>query len=108
MGTRTVVVLESEQYEGEWMPSDLTAAVAWLSGKLESIPPEHRGSATVEIDSTTRYDSSYASISIQYARPETEEEVAARETELARHQDAARDRELQTLRALRAKYGDAE
>ena len=102
-----VTIFDKEQYDGgEWPPTDATECVAWFSGKLEAIPAEYRATAKVEIESVASYeDSHYAHIVIYYDRPETDDEMAAREAEELRHQEAQKAQELRTLAALKAKYG---
>lgn len=101
-----VTVFDKEQYDGEWPPTDATECVAWFAGKLETIPPEYRATAKVEIESVASYeDSHYARIVIRYDRPETDDEMEDREAEELRRQEAQKAQELRTLAALKAKYG---
>lgn len=100
-----VTVFSHERYDGEWMPEGLADAIAWLNDKLESIPAEYRDSATIEIDSVSSWeDSHYASITITYTRPETDDEVCERvdrERRMAAHREA---QERATYEALKRKF----
>jgi hypothetical protein len=88
----------------DWPPEDLAGAVAWFAGKLAEVPPEHRGTAVLEIDSEQEYDSHHARICIEYRRLETQEEAQAREEKQRRFRASVRERELKQLRDLRARY----
>ena len=70
-----VTLFRAERYDGEWMPEKLHEAIAWLLGYLNQVPEEYRDRATIEISSESGYeDSHYASILIEYQRPDTKEE----------------------------------
>ena len=102
---KRVVVFDEEKYDGEWPPTSAPECVAWFTKKLETIPLEYTATATVEIDSVDRYEgTSYAHIVISYNRPETDDEVADREKEELRRQEAQKALELRSLAALKAKY----
>ena len=76
--------------------------------KITEIPEEYRSSARIKIENVAGYDyTHYTSIRIEiyYNRPETDAEVNARESEERRRQEAQKAQELQTLAALKAKYG---
>lgn len=101
-----VTVFDKEQYDGEWPPTDATEYVAWFAGKLETIPPEYLATATVEIESVSSYeDNHYVRIAICYDRPETDDEMSAREANERSRQEAQKAQELRTLAALKEKYG---
>lgn len=101
-----VTVFDKEQYDGEWPPEDAAECVAWFADKLEAIPPEHRATAKIEIDSAGGYEGShYGHIAIYYYRLETDDEMADREADERRRQERQTAQELQTLAALQAKYG---
>ena len=105
MALKTCVIYDVDRYEGDWPSEQLGELIAWLGEKLESIPPECRDSATCEIGSISGYEGShYATICIQYRRPETDEEIAQREVEEAFQREYARQCELDTLSRLKAKY----
>jgi hypothetical protein len=94
-----------EQYDGEWPPEDAAGFMAWFQKRLDDVPPEHRATARIDLDSTSRYDSSYATIEFSYTRMETDEEEAEREQQAAAQAERHRAQELRTLAALQAKYG---
>lgn len=99
-----VTVFDKEEYDGEWPPVDAKEFIAWFNGKIESIPEEHRATAKIEIESKSSYGDSYANIKISYPRPETDEEEERREEQERRIRGNQKDRELQQLAALKAKY----
>ena len=102
---KRAMVFDNEQYDGEWPPENAAECVAWFSRKLEYIPEEHRATAKIEIDSVGGYEGEhYARIQIYYDRPETDDEMAERETYERRYQEEVVAKELQTLAALKAKY----
>jgi hypothetical protein len=94
-----------EQYDGEWPPKDAAGFMAWFQERLDDVPPEHRATARIELDTTRSYEDSYAAIEISYTRMETDEEEAEREQAAAAKADLIRAQELRTLAALQAKYG---
>jgi len=101
--TITVSLFSKEQYDSEWIPEKLSDAIAWLNGFLEQVPPEWRNSATIGVGSVGSYeDSHYAQIGIDYERPETDEEWAARRVRVemaVRERDEIDRREFERLRA---------
>ncbi len=103
--TKTVVVFDKEQYDGEWPPTDAAGALAWFAAKVAEVPAEFRHTAKIEIEGVTSYDSGYARILITYRRAETAEEVSARKQQEDAEVDRLRAQELRTLAALQAKYG---
>lgn len=87
----TETVLSVEQFDEGWMPTNLSQAVGWLASKLEEVPPDYRESATIEIDTDSYYDSTYATVVIRYRRPATQAEINGRKLDDARrHQMAVR------------------
>ncbi len=102
---KRVDVFNKEKYDGAWPPLGATEFVAWFARKLGEIPSEYWASANIEIDSRSVCEgSSYASIEIYYVRPETDEEMAFRESEELFIKEAQKKRELRTLADLKAKY----
>lgn len=85
-------------------PSDLVGYIAWLQAKLDEIPEGFRPSARTDIYGSEEYGSGVLCYTIEYDRPETDEEEAARENADRVKADAVRQKELATLEALRAKY----
>ena len=71
-----------------------------------SIPEEFRASATCEIDSESDYDCGhYVTVTIEYERPATPEEIAAVES-LHQNTLIAREAEERAVyEALKAKFG---
>ena len=100
------MVFDKEQYDGEWPPKSANEYVAWFSKKITEIPEEYRSSARIEIENVAGYDYGHSiRIEIYYDRPETDAEMNARESEERCRQEAQKAQELQTLAALKAKYG---
>ena len=92
--------------DGEWPPTYATECVSWFAEKLASIPDEHKAAAKIEFGSESGYEGDhYVRIQIYYVRPETDDEIAAREAEERRRQEEWKDQELRTLAALKEKYG---
>lgn len=85
-------------------PKNLAEYIGWLQAKLEEIPEEFRASARTEIYGDSSYGGGVLCYTIEYDRPETDEEEAARENADRVKAEAVRQRELATLEALRAKY----
>lgn len=94
-----------EQYLGEWPPEGAAEFMAWFQKRLDDVPPEHRATARIELDSAIRYDSSYVTIEFSYTRMETGQEEAEREQQAAAQAERRRAQELRTLAELQAKYG---
>ena len=94
-----------EQYDGDWPPTDAPGFFAWLQAKLDDVPEAYRSTFRIEVDSTSRYDSTYATIEFGYVRPETDQEEAEREGQVAAQQERRRAQELRTLAELQKKYG---
>jgi hypothetical protein len=94
--------------DGEIPPDKLGEAIAWFSLKLSEVPPQYRDSAKLHIDTTTDWGGeANLDIRIFYSRPETDREMHDRVSQTAMQDAFQREREIQTLRALKAKYGDA-
>lgn len=77
----TVRVLKQERYDGGdfCFDGNLDDVLASLQAIRASIPEEYRASATCEIGSESGYEGShYASIEVNYSRPETDDEVRQR------------------------------
>lgn len=103
-----VTVFDKEEGDGEWPPEDASGFIAWFVGKIETIPEEHRAAAKIEIDSASGYEGDhYGHIEISYSRFETDEEEERREGEEKRYMENQKNRELQQLAALKAKYGES-
>ena len=102
---KTITVFRQEQGDGEWPPEDAKGCMAWFAAKLALIPEEYRDNARIEFDSIASYeDASYATIEITYVRPETDEEERIREHRRQATLAMERQRELDLLTKLKAKY----
>jgi hypothetical protein len=102
-----VEVFRGRRYDGDWPPGNAVGFVDWLANKIAEIPPEHRETATVELETTEEYDSHYAQITIAHERPESDLEVERREAIEARIARGLRRRDLEDLKRLKAKYEGA-
>lgn len=76
--TKTVTVVEVEEFDRGWPPTDGLGLVVWFSDHLKSVPLDYRETTRIEIVGETRYDQSLATITITYTRPETDEELHSR------------------------------
>jgi hypothetical protein len=104
--TRHITVYTGEQYDTGFPPEPLEEFRAWLDAQVASIPEEYRGTATIQFDNRTFYDSTYATVEISYSRPATADELKAdAEAELARRQ-SLEAKERATLEALKKRYPD--
>lgn len=101
-----VVLLNKEQY-GDGFPADHNARdfIKWLEGVIDQAPPEYRDMVFIEIDSTTSYDQSLATVKVAYRRPETDEELAARQAEFERVRAAKEAHDRAEFARLKAKFG---
>lgn len=95
-----------ESYDSYWPPEDAVGCVAWFQNLLEAVPQEYLHTAKIDIGNYKEYDDAYAQIRISYTRPETDAEEAERERRERAAEEAARNRELQLLAQLQAKYGE--
>lgn len=106
--TTAVRVLQAEQHHNGFPPSDLVEFVQWANNLLGQVPLEHRDTARIDFDWEYEYDDDKRLVvKVRYLRPETDDEVAAREKYDATQETRIREHELATLRALQAKYGGA-
>lgn len=102
-----VHVFDAEHHDDNWPPSGLMEFSQWLQEQIAKIPEEFRETAAIEVDSVDGYEGShYASISIVYWRPMTDDERAerARKEEEWRKQEEQRAREMYDH--LRQRFGD--
>ncbi len=102
-----VSVFDEDQNDGDWPPENAAGFLSWFTEKINLIPVEFREKAKIEIDGDGDGDGcSYASILIYYYRPKTEQEKERyRQDEISRTK-SVRQRELQQLAKLKAKYGE--
>lgn len=102
----TVVVIDITKHSGHgWVPEKLEDAVQFFSDMLGLVPKEYRHSATLELDSSTSYDCDYPTIRIEYQRPETKEETAARVADEEKDRASKESREREQYERLAEKYG---
>jgi len=99
----TVTVYDSETSRGSY-PENLQEFAQWIQGKLDQIPERFQSCAEIEIDAYESYGDPYSKLTIEYRRPETDAEQAAREMIEQAKADEIRNLELATLEKLRAKY----
>lgn len=110
-GTVTVQVLRESHFGScSTVPEKLSEAIAWLRDHLRSIPMACRDSAKLEIESVGGYEGDHhAEVSISFARPETDDEWAARRADVERRialWRAKRERdERKEFARLKAKFG---
>ena len=107
--TKTVTIVEAEQYDDGFPPTTLLDFNAWLQAHIASIPPEYRSRAEILFDSRESYgDAIYVTVCISYERPETPEELAERiqGSRQAIAEKALRERLL--YEQLKAKYEPLE
>jgi hypothetical protein len=96
--------IEVEFEETRDLPLSLADWQAWLEKVIDDIPEQSRAEATMRLGTFSEYGDSYARLTVAYTRPETDEEEAKREARESAHQQETRDRELEQLRRLQAKY----
>lgn len=89
----TVKVFDSEDSPGA-IPGNAVEFVAWLSRLVESVPPEFRGSATVELGSFESYGDSEWTFRVSYVRPENSEEATRRAAYALAVAEDARERNI--------------
>jgi hypothetical protein len=65
------------------LPRNAEAFITFFQEKLNLIPEEFRSSATIDLETSPFYDSTEETLEVYYIRPETEEEIQAREREAA-------------------------
>jgi hypothetical protein len=81
----------------------LVDLIPWLQTKLEEAPTEYREQVEVMLESD--WDSSTVDVDIFFTRPETDEEMLARERRAKDMADARERRERDQLAQLLKKYG---
>lgn len=88
----------------ELWPETPQAMIAMLQHALSLVPETARDTAILRTD--TDYDSNHITMTIQYPRPENDQEYFNRITRETNAAAARKGAELAKLRELRAKYGD--
>lgn len=103
----SIKVVAQERHEAGPFVFDgrLDEVIASLVAIRESIPEPYRGEATCEITSVTDFDYHVARIDIEYPRPETDAEIAAREAKNAQAEAARVAEQRRQYEALKAKFG---
>ncbi|WP_029581915.1 hypothetical protein [Bradyrhizobium sp. URHD0069] len=82
--------------------------IEWLRGLLEVVPPEYRASARVDLDSVGGYEGEHHSeIEVYYERPETDEEMRAREDKTRQYFENEAARLEGLAKQARARLGAA-
>ena len=89
-------------YECSEAPESLPDFIRWMQAKLEEIPEEYRQSAKIEV---RKYDEEgCAEYVIRYTRPETEQEIKARDAEIEAMKRRREADERKQLERLKRKY----
>lgn len=88
----------------EEMEVGLVDMIERLQACLESVPREYRDSAKVRIWASGDYASAY--VEVNYTRPETDEEIAAKEEREKRYQLERERREREEFERLKKKYAN--
>ena len=100
----TVRVFDSEETR---LPDTLKECLELFEKVYSEIPEEFQDKARVDLDYYDSYGDIISTLNIEYTRPLTEEEADdAKRLKDARKQ-SEQDGELQELRRLQAKYGQA-
>ena len=98
------ITIEHENDDADIIGPSVKKAIAKLTDILNSIDPEFQDRATIEFVS---YDeSSYVCYYVRYARPETEQEITAKEYYKHQVEQLRINREREQYEALKAKFGD--
>jgi hypothetical protein len=100
-----ICVVDIDDCDGDWPPSNAIETVDWFTRKLNLVPIEYRASANFDISHSEKYDSVYARISLYYCRPETDEETVEREKQEKYLEELRKERDLTLLAELQKKYG---
>lgn len=101
-----ILVFNAEEDDTSFPPRNLPTFVKWVSEALESIPHEHRNSAEIDFFARTDYESAHVEITVDYSRPETDEEFEARYQSVARRAAQKEMAERKLLGELLQKYWD--
>lgn len=101
-----ITVADLVRDDEEWPPTGAIQYLEWFAEKIESIPPEHRATAQIEISSINQWDEkdSDPRILIFYTRLETDEEMAIRDGKERLKQEERIAADLRTLASLKARY----
>ena len=108
MSARHMVTVEREVESldsgDDDMIAPLQAVIADLQAALAEIPEERRDSARLRVYGTGD-GSVNITVEVRHERPETDDEMAARERRDSRYARQQQERELEEYRRLRAKFG---
>ena len=107
MSARHMVTVEREVESldsgDDDMIAPLQAVIADLQAALAEIPEERRDSARLRVYGTG--EDVNIRVTVRHERPETDDEMAARERRDSRYARQQQERELEEYRRLRAKFG---
>jgi hypothetical protein len=109
----TETVVDQEQFDSgpfnfgaSYTDGSLDQVIESLLAIRKLIPEQFRASARCEIDSTSGYEGShYPHIEVNFVRPETAKETAAREAEERAKIAATEAQERAAFEALKKKFG---
>ena len=90
---RKIIVFSGKQRQQDKPPKKLLRFNEWLQNKIQEIPVDYQGVATIDaVIKSTDKSTSYAAIEIAYHREKTDDEICNIQKELAE------------LERLKAKY----
>lgn len=94
-------IIDNNNYEND----KVVDFIEFLQETLESIPPEYRSNAEIDIDSVGGWEGEHHSeLTITYSRPETDAEMQERLASYERERLQRENNERGALAALKAKY----
>jgi len=108
LSIKKVVLREAQSaYDASYPPENALAFQVWLTEALAEVPEDYRAKAILEFSAERGYEVGdfYCTMKFYYARPETEEEFAARVYEHAMMFVRQEAQELRQFERLQAKYG---
>ena len=89
------------------LEGNVAAIITKLQDKLLEIPEEFRSSARIDISTGLGYyDSIEVEVTLEFQRPENDEERAAREAQEREWEEQQEARERAQLKSLLEKYGE--
>jgi len=83
------------------MPEKATEFMAFWQSKLDKIPAEFMGSARIEVEAESYYDSASLDVEISYVRPESDSEMESREYQDKQRADRDKERKLAAYNKLK-------
>jgi hypothetical protein len=96
---KKVCVYRGDSFYG--IPESAIDFMAFWQAKLDLIPEEFAGSATIEIDCDIEYDCIGTDIKVSYERPETVEETKSRKASEDLHVNEVNQRKLRQYENLK-------